>query len=104
MSRETAERIFEPFFTSKRTVGVGLGLSAAYGIIQKHEGTISVDTKQGEGSTFHVYLPIPQKESTTVDAQADLFGQILEAGGGSLVAEATNSNIPSSPYRSGWEK
>ena len=104
MSQETADRIFEPFFTSKQTVGVGLGLSAAYGIIQKHEGTISVDTKQGEGSTFHVYLPIPQKESTTVDAQVDLFGQILEAGGGSLVSEATNSNIPSSPYRSGWEK
>jgi two-component system sensor histidine kinase/response regulator len=104
MSQETAERIFEPFFTSKQTVGVGLGLSAAYGIIQKHEGTISVDTKQGEGSTFNVYLPIPQKESITVDAQVDPFGQILEAGGGSLVAEAAKLNIPSSPYRSGWEK
>jgi len=58
MDKETADMVFEPFFTTKKTVGVGLGLSAAHGIIQKHKGVIFVETEPGEGSTFHVYLPI----------------------------------------------
>lgn len=57
MDEETIERIFEPFFTTKQTVGVGLGLSATCGIIKKHKGAIAVDSNQGEGSTFHIYLP-----------------------------------------------
>jgi len=64
MDEEILGRIFEPFFTTKQTVGAGLGLSATYGIIQKHKGAIFVDTKRGEGSTFHVYLPVARELST----------------------------------------
>ncbi|MBD3184886.1 response regulator [Candidatus Poribacteria bacterium] len=58
IDRETINRIFEPFFTTKQTVGAGLGLSAVSGIINKHKGAISVESRKNKGSTFHVYLPI----------------------------------------------
>jgi len=51
-------RIYEPFFTTKAVgKGVGLGLSVAYGIIQRHGGTIDVHSKDGAGTTFTVRLP-----------------------------------------------
>lgn len=96
MDQETVEKIFEPFFTTKQTVGVGLGLSAAYGIIQRHKGTISVDTRVDEGSTFHVYLPIAQEVSNVVDDQVHLFEQILRTDDGSLTVGASSLNIPPS--------
>ncbi|PIP35678.1 MAG: two-component sensor histidine kinase [Desulfobacterales bacterium CG23_combo_of_CG06-09_8_20_14_all_52_9] len=57
MSEETIKHIFEPFFTTKKGYGTGLGLAITYGIIQKLGGKIKVESKLGEGSIFHVYLP-----------------------------------------------
>ena len=52
-------RIFDPFFTTKPVGdGTGLGLSISYGIIERHGGTISVESKPGLGSTFTVKIPI----------------------------------------------
>jgi two-component system NtrC family sensor kinase len=50
-------KIFDPFFTTKEQ-GTGLGLSISYGIIEQHGGTINVESKVGEGSTFIIQLPI----------------------------------------------
>jgi two-component system, NtrC family, sensor kinase len=51
-------RIFDPFFTAgKDRQGTGLGLSIAYGIITKHQGTITVDSEMGRGTTFTIRLP-----------------------------------------------
>jgi two-component system NtrC family sensor kinase len=56
---ENMPKLFEPFFTTKKKgKGVGLGLSVAYGIIQEHGGSIRVESKVGEGSTFKVKIPI----------------------------------------------
>ncbi|MBN2246756.1 MAG: cache domain-containing protein [Candidatus Aminicenantes bacterium] len=56
------KQLFEPFFTTKEVgKGTGLGLAISYSIIQKHDGTIDVKSKPGEGSTFSVRLPIKKE-------------------------------------------
>lgn len=52
------ERVFDPFFSTKSdTKGVGLGLAVVYGIVQRHEGTISVKSAPGAGTTFTIEIP-----------------------------------------------
>ncbi len=51
-------RIFEPFYSTKGQKGTGLGLAVIWGIIDNHEGTITVASKVGEGSTFKIRLPV----------------------------------------------
>jgi two-component system, NtrC family, sensor histidine kinase HydH len=53
------ENIFNPFFTTK-AAGVGLGLSIVSKIVDEHGGQITVESTPGEGSVFHVYLPVAQ--------------------------------------------
>jgi signal transduction histidine kinase len=64
-------RLFEPFFTTKKGKGVGLGLSVAYGIVQEHGGSINVQSKTGEGTTFNVKLPV----GTSVEEASPEGGQ-----------------------------
>lgn len=58
---EFLPHIFDPFFTTKEG-GTGLGLSVSYAIIKKHNGTIDVQSRIGEGTTFTIELPIYGKE------------------------------------------
>lgn len=58
MSPQVAARAFEPFFTTKQEgEGSGLGLSTVYGIVTQAGGSITVDSAEGDGSTFQIYLP-----------------------------------------------
>ena len=60
IANENLSKIFEPFYSTKDQKGTGLGLSVVWGIIDKHQGKISVDSKLGKGSTFTILLPISQ--------------------------------------------
>jgi len=63
ISPENMRKLFTPFFTTKSEVkGVGLGLAVAYGIIQRHHGRIEVQSQEGEGTTFTIYLPLSHEE------------------------------------------
>ncbi len=57
--QKVLDKIFQPFFTTKPTgQGTGLGLSLSYDIVKAHGGELKVETKEGEGSTFIIHLPI----------------------------------------------
>jgi two-component system NtrC family sensor kinase len=63
MSEETLKHIYEPFFTTKKGHrGTGLGLSITYGIVKRLGGDIGVQSKEGQGTRFTVYLPKKSKE------------------------------------------
>ena len=56
---EDLDKLFDPFFTTKEVgKGTGLGLSVSYGIIQRHGGTIRVQSEVGKGTRFFIWLPI----------------------------------------------
>ena len=69
--KEIVPRIFDPFYTTKAVgKGTGLGLSLSYGIVQKHHGSISVQTEVGRGTTFRVTLPIRQSDTPALSGAA----------------------------------
>jgi len=58
IAKDRKDRIFDPFFTTKGVQSTGLGMSVSYGIINRHRGTITVDSVEGQGTTFTIKLPI----------------------------------------------
>ena len=82
MSRITKQRLFEPFYTTKKKKGTGLGLSISYGIIKKYGGDITINSEEGAGATFTITLPAMKEEKAReyraeVPADANLTGDIL---------------------------
>jgi signal transduction histidine kinase len=70
ISPENMRKLFTPFFSTKKEVkGVGLGLAVSYGIIQRHRGKIEVQSEEGKGTTFTVYLPVHQEEGGSNDGK-----------------------------------
>ncbi len=57
MTAEERDKCLEPFYTTKGERGTGLGLAVAYGIIQRHDGTIEIESEKGEGTAFSLVLP-----------------------------------------------
>ncbi len=111
MDEETIQRIFDPFFTTKpREEGTGMGLAVVYGIVEACGGAITVRSKPGKGSHFHLYFPtapsliskrLPDQEEVPrgkgrilfVDDEATLVRmgqQMLQGLGYTIVAETSS--------------
>jgi PAS domain S-box-containing protein len=70
MPEDVKQKIFEPFFSTKGAHGTGLGLSVSYSIIERHSGSISVDSEPGSGSNFMVDLPAIAAQSSSDESSA----------------------------------
>lgn len=76
MPDKVKERIFEPFFTTKAVgVGTGLGMSISFGIIEKHGGTITVDSEEGVGTEFTITLP---KKAPVVEKKEEKEAEVTK--------------------------
>lgn len=80
MSEEMMQHLFEPFYTTKGPgKGTGLGLAQVYGIIRQHDGAITVDSVQGRGTTFTIYLPLIEEELEADEEPSPSFAQAVSA-------------------------
>ncbi len=86
ISKEIQKNIFDPFFTTKgEGKGTGMGLAAVYGTIKNHDGTITVYSEEGYGTTFNIYLPIIKNiekvsiDESTINTEQHGTGTILVA-------------------------
>ena len=70
MPDDVRQKIFEPFFSTKGAHGTGLGLSVSYSIMERHEGSISVVSQPGNGTTFTIDLPAAIPESSFEETAA----------------------------------
>ena len=81
INREQQERIFEPFVTledNRRLAGgIGLGLSITRHLVALHGGTMKLDSQPNQGSTFHIYLPLPALDQTKPAKRTDLLSVLL---------------------------
>src|SRR5260221_729329 len=78
MNEETRKRCLEPFFSTKGKRGTGLGLAMVYGIMERHEGEIEIETQVGKGTTVRLVFPIRKTPPANGPAEG------LETGPGPL--------------------
>ena len=102
MSDETRRRAFEPFFTTKPAgKGSGLGLAIVHGIVQAHGGRVDLESAEGHGTVFRLYLPLclaPAPERAAAAAPAP-DGVVLLVEDDELIAEVARAWLEDAGYR-----
>jgi len=79
ISESSIEHLFEPFFTTKEEgKGTGLGLAMVFGAVQTHEGAIDVESIVGQGTTFHIYIPLLKSAEVEL---APMAQEVIEGRG-----------------------
>jgi len=105
MDQRTQQRLFEPFFTTKPLgQGTGLGLATVRGIIQQHRGALSVNSMEGKGTSFHIYLPAITVERSSgltslVTPSSQVLATILLVEDEIAIRTATSRYLQRSGYR-----
>jgi signal transduction histidine kinase/ActR/RegA family two-component response regulator len=90
MDQATQRRIFEPFFTTKAPgEGTGLGLSVVHGIMQSHDGAVTVYSHLGEGTTFRLYFPV----HTTAEAENQSATEEVQRGRGERILYVDDEDL-----------
>jgi two-component system cell cycle sensor histidine kinase/response regulator CckA len=107
--RQIRKKIFEPFFTTKGPEkGTGLGLATALGIIRSHNGFLTLETEEGRGSSFHVFIPavlspdLASKSNASPEAKVELPGHgesLLLVDDESTVLKVMQRSLEKSGYR-----
>ena len=99
MPPAVVERIFEPLFTTKRS-GNGLGLAFAHRTVTRHGGQIFVESTPGRGTTFHIFLPLPEETPIAADGAAGkaLAARVLVVDDDAEVAGATAAALDFSGF------
>ena len=69
MSEETKTKCFDPFYTTKGAKGSGLGLATLQGTVERHGGDVEIKSTEGEGTSFRIYLPVIEKETSTAEQE-----------------------------------
>jgi PAS domain S-box-containing protein len=100
--KDHLSRIFDPYFTTKQK-GSGLGLALCYSIIRKHKGHIAVETEEGKGTTFSLFLPASDEETQPDDSLSEtelLYGEgkILLMDDTEIIRESVGRMISSLGY------
>jgi two-component system cell cycle sensor histidine kinase/response regulator CckA len=105
MSAEVLSRCFEPFYTTKLDgPGAGMGLAMVYGIVESHQGFISVESSPFFGSTFRVYLPrtnaiaLPEKTEVTQAVAVKGIGNVLLVDDHQEIREVTSQMLKALGY------
>ncbi len=103
MSHEVQQKIFEPFFTTKgEGKGTGLGLAAVYGMVQEHDGAITVYSEEGNGTVFHIYLPLSYSIVATPEHEVQVMkgnGTILLIDDEELIRITASTQLQSFGYK-----
>lgn len=86
--QDVRNRIFDPFFTTKpEGKGTGMGLSMVYGTVMNHHGFFEVDSEDGKGTEFRIYLPCPKKAPQSLENPEE---RIVKGSGKVLIVEDNN--------------